>query len=117
MAMADAAFVAIDWAIIAIVVGVVEEPIDYASFAGSDGRFETRDSNNSVPSNEGQPNKVVAEVLSKPPVMEPEFAEPDRRRRRGGYGVTLVVAVLAMAVNESFEEAPEEGVSSIYPIP
>ena len=114
----------IDWSIIVIativIIGVIEEPVDDALFAVVD-TFETRDSNDALSSDEGQPKEVVAEFLAKPgdPDPEPEFAEPDQRRRRrrsrgrGGYGVALAVAlIMAMSVGESFEGAPEEAANS-----
>ena len=122
--MAEAAPRAImDWAstipaIIAIVIGdaIVEEPVDDAACVGAD-KFVALDSNDAVSSDEGQPKEVVAEFLANHDVLEPEFAEPDQRRRRrsqgrgGGFGLASFVAT---TFGELFEEAPEEGASGVW---
>ena len=90
MAMAEAAPVAtVDWSIItiAIVICVVEEPVGDAVYAGIDA-LDTLDSNDAVSPDEGQPQEVFAECLSKLVLVtsEPEFSEPDPRRRRRSRG-------------------------------
>ena len=66
--------------IIAIVICVVEEPVDDAAFAGVD-ESSALDSNDAVSPDVGQPKEVVAEFLVIPIFPDPEFAEPDQRRR------------------------------------
>jgi len=97
---------------IAIVICIVEEPVDAAKCVGADSFGWAFDSNSKVvvSPNEGQPKEVFDEFLAKLVALEPEFAEPNQRRSRGyvGGAVALVVAlVVALAVGESFEEAPE----------
>ena len=97
---------------IAIVICVVEEPVDDAACVGAD-TFESLDSNDTVSPDEGQPKEVVAKFLTELDGPEPDFAEPDQRRwwrrsrgRGGGFD-------LATAIGESFEEAPEEDFNCI----
>ena len=86
MAMAEAVAslsVAIDWATItitiaAIVICVVEEPVDDATCAGADS-FDSIDSKYAVSPDVWQPKEVVTEFRGKPTTPEPEFVEPDQR--------------------------------------
>ena len=126
MAMAEAALLAtitIDCpstaAIRAIVIGVVEEPVDDAACVVADDASKIYDSNDAVTPDEWQPKEVVDEFGAKvcrkffAVSSEPEFVEPDQRRRRGrgrirrggGYGAIDTVG-------ESFEEAPKGGGAS-----
>jgi len=87
MAMGEASSVVIDCvaisaAISAIVICVIEEPVDDATCVGAD-EFVSIDSNSNdaVSPDVGQLKEVIAEFLAKLDVPEPEFAEPNQRRR------------------------------------
>ena len=83
MAEAVSSLVAIDWSIPSVVIGAIEEPIDDAAYVDADA-INTGDSKDAVSPDVGQPKEVVVEFLGKSGVRkhEPEFAEPDQRRRR-----------------------------------
>ena len=56
--------------------------------------------------NVGQPEEVFAEFPVNPAFPEPDFAEPEQRRSRRSRRRGVFTS--ALAVCESFEEAPEE---------
>jgi len=83
MTMVETAPMAIiDCAIPTIVTCVVEEPVGDAACVGAHAFVPHSNSNAAVSPDEGQPKKVVDEFLAKHGAPEPEFAEPNQRKRR-----------------------------------